>query len=129
MRGGKFDSFNDRRENSNKAKEALLARARKLAPQNDPDFVRRQEERAAIAKAREERLAAKEAERRAEEERIAAEKAAAEAERLRLAEEARVAKEAQERAEAEAYLALLAEQKAARDARYAARKARKKNKG
>ncbi len=126
MRGGKTDTFNDRREASAKAKEALLARARAVAPQNDPSFAERQAARAAAAQAREERDAAKLAARKAEDERLAAEKAAAEIERLRLTEETRVAKEAQEVAEADAYMLLVAEQKAARDARYAARKARKK---
>jgi hypothetical protein len=54
----------------------------------------------------------------AEAARRAAEQAAAEAERIRL--------EAEARAEAEREVFVLAEQKAARDARYAARKARKK---
>lgn len=127
MRGGKLDSFNDRRDNSAKAKQDLLERAKKLAPQNDPDFARRQAERAAAAKAREERDAAREAARKAEAERIAAEKAAAEAERIRVAEEERIAAEANKKAEEEAYMQLMAEQKAARDARYAARKARNKS--
>lgn len=128
MRGGKLDSFNDRRDNSAKAKQALLDRAKKLAPQNDPEFAKRQAERAAKAKEREEREAAKEAARKAEAERLALEKAAAEAERIRLAEEARIAAEKAKLAEEEAYMQLLVEQKAARDARYAARKARKKGK-
>ena len=120
MRGGKLDSFNDRRDNSAKAKQLLLERAKKLAPQNDPEFAKRQAERAAKAKAREARDA--------EAERIAVEKAEAEARRIREAEEARIAAEQAKLAEEEAYMALLAEQKAQRDARYAARKARKKGK-
>lgn len=126
MRGGKGDTFNDRRSDSAKAKQDLLARARKVAPQNDPDFAARQAARAEAARIREEREAEKIAARKAEQERLAAEKAEAEARRIREEEEAKAAKEAQEHAEAEAYMQLMAEQKAARDARYAARKARRK---
>jgi hypothetical protein len=83
----KGTSFNDRQENSAKAKLELLKRAREKSPMNDPDFAQRQAEKAAAAvireKERAERKAAKEAEKarleaeRIENERIAAEEAAA----------------------------------------------------
>ncbi len=100
----KGTSFNDRQENSAKAKLELLKRARENSPMNDPAFKQRMAEKAAAAavrdKERAERKAAKEAERirleaeRIENERIAAEEAIAEAkrqedERMRL--EARLA--------------------------------------
>ncbi|MFT3809180.1 MAG: DUF6481 family protein [Micropepsaceae bacterium] len=95
----KGTSFNDRQENSAKAKLELLKRAREKSPMNDPNFAQRMAEKAAAAAVREkeraERKTAKEAEKarleaeRIENERIAAEEAAiaaaaaqAEAERL-----------------------------------------------
>src|SRR6185437_11312588 len=126
MRGYKEKSFNDRLEEQ--AKAALLERARAKAPQNDPEFAKRQEERKRIAEEREAREAAragaKAAALRAEEERRAAEATARlEAERLAVEE-----REKAKREEADKLVRLLEEQKAARDARYAARKSRQKGK-
>jgi hypothetical protein len=126
MRGFKEKDFNDRLADQQKARQALLDRARKAAPQNDPEFAARQAERKRIAEERDVRLAAKAAEKaaalKAEAERKIAEEAARiEAERL-AAEEAEKAK----RADADKLVQLLADQKAARDARYAARKAKKR---
>jgi hypothetical protein len=42
----KGTSFNDRQENSAKAKLELLKRAREKSPMNDPDFAKRQAEKA-----------------------------------------------------------------------------------
>jgi len=126
MRGPKEKTFNDRLADQAKARAAQLERARAKSPQNDPEFAARQAERKRIADEREARLAARAAEKveqtRLEAERRAAEAAAKiEAERLE-AEEREKAK----RAEADKLVQLLAEQKAARDARYAARKAKKR---
>lgn len=115
---------NDRLSSAQQAKQALLAKFRQAAA--DPAVAERAAARSAVIAARqvreaekEKRLAAEAAERErlAELERIAQAEAAAQA----AAEAAE-----RERQEAEAALALLAQQKAARDARYAARKAAKK---
>ncbi|HWD27405.1 MAG TPA: DUF6481 family protein [Rhizomicrobium sp.] len=128
MRGFKEKTFNDRLEEQAKAKAALLERARKANPANDPEFAKRQEERKRIAEERETREKTR-AEARAEELRLAAEQKAA-AEVARLAAERLAAEEAEKakRAEADKLVTLLADQKAARDARYAARKTRQKGK-
>jgi hypothetical protein len=145
------DSFEDRRSTAEKARQAALERFRRLPRPDDPAVQARLQEQKAVAEAREARRAEREAERA----RLAAE-AAAEAARLKAEEEARqaalaaeaaaqrareeeAAREAAREAMAEQErkalsdmdakqraLAVLAEQKALRDARYAARKARKK---
>ena len=104
MRGPKEKTFNDRLADQAKARAAQLERARAKSPQNDPEFAARQAERKRIADEREARLAARAAEK-VEQTRLEAERRAAEADKL---------------------VQLLAEQKAARDARYAARKAKKR---
>ncbi len=124
MRGFKEKGFNDRLADQQKARQALLERARKAAPQNDPEFAARQAERKRIVEEREAREAARAEEKaaalKAEAERKIAEEAARiEAEKL-AAEEAEKAK----RSEADKLVQLLAEQKAARDDRYQARKER-----
>jgi hypothetical protein len=103
MRDFKGNSLQARRENAEKAKQALRQLAQSMPGPNDPAFVARQAELKAIAEAREARAAAR-----------AEAKAQAERERLE--------REAAEKA------ALEAKQKAERDARYAARKKRKKKK-
>jgi len=81
-------TFNARREDSMKAKQALLEKFKTRPGPDDPEFQRRMMERQAVAEARAAREAAKEAERRAEAERLAREEAARkEAERI-AAEEA-----------------------------------------
>jgi hypothetical protein len=126
MRPLRDTKFDDRLSTAAKAREAMLARARERLPQNDPEVARRHAERAAIAAARTLRQAAREAEKRAATEARLAEERAAElaaAEAFaREEEEKAVAK----RAELDKLATLLADQKAARDARYAARKARRK---
>jgi hypothetical protein len=113
------DEFSDRIGNSNAAKRAMLEKFRAKPKVDDPTVQARIAEQVALAKARDQRLADKKAQKEAE--RIAR---AAEAKRM---EEERIAAEKEaRRAEGEQALALLAEQKAARDARYAARKAKKK---
>lgn len=111
--------FNDRREHAANARAAMLERFRSRPAADDPEMVAKQAERKAVAEAREQRRAEREAARKAEDERIAAEKLAAE-----IAELERLEREAVEKAERDALLAV--EQKAARDLRYANRKKRKK---
>jgi hypothetical protein len=124
------DTFADRLETAAKAKQALLDRARAKDPTKDPEFVARQEARVAAARAREER----ETERRnAEIERRNAQRAEREAARAKAIADREAEKAAQAALEAQRaksslreQIELLAVQKATRDARYAARKARKK---
>jgi hypothetical protein len=118
-------TFADRLETAAKAKQALLEKARQKDPTNDPEFAARQAARVEAARLREERETEKRTAKLAEQAKVKAE---------REAEAARKAAEAE--AEAERIRsgkrpvskpALSAdEQKALRDARYAARKARKK---
>ena len=110
----KDDSFGSRIANAAKAREAVLARIRAQPGPGDPEFEKLKAERQASTKAREARLAEKQA---AKEEKLAKEAAEREAQlQVKEDEERRIADEA---------VALLASQKAARDAKYAARKARK----
>lgn len=126
MKGFKEKSLADRMSEAAKAKQAQLERARAKSPANDPNFAARQEERKKIAEAREIRAAER------EKEKLAAK--ICDAERRAAEEIARIEAEKQEaiRREAEAAerkireAALEIERKAARDARYAARKNRKK---
>ena len=126
MRGFKEKTFTDRLEVAAKAKQAQLERARAKSPLNDPDFATRQAERKRQADERAARLAARAAEKVAEAKRETERRALHEAERVaaeKLAEEVRLKAR---REEADRLVALAAEQKAARDARYAARKQRKR---
>ena len=110
----KDDSFGSRIANAAKAREAVLARIRAQPGPGDPEFEKLKAERQASTKAREARLAEKQA---AKEEKLAQEVAEREAQlQVKEDEERRIADEA---------VALLASQKAARDAKYAARKVRK----
>jgi len=118
----KNDSVNDRLAAAAKAKEAMLERFRARPGPNDPEQLKLQAERKAIAEARDARNAERRVAREAEAARLAAEKAAAaEARKVQAAEEAAAAAAAAEHA-----AALPALQKAARDARYAARQARRR---
>ena len=96
----KIPTFNDRAKASAEAKQAILAKFRTAPKPDDPEL--------------QQRLAERKAAKEAEEARLRAEKLAAEA-----AEAARLKEEAARRRQLEI------EQKAARDARYAARKARR----
>jgi Family of unknown function (DUF6481) len=121
MKGYKEKTFGDRISAASAARDAALAKFRARPSADDPEVVRRREERLAIAQAREvraaERMAVKEAEAKARAEREAIEKVEREARERREA----VEKVIREAAEA-------AERKAQRDARYAARKARQTKK-
>lgn len=115
MKKPKGDQFQDRIQNKAKAKQALLEKLKARPAADDPEVLKRQAERLAISEAREARAK----ERAAAKEREAAEQAARE-EAERAEEERRKIQEVEDEAK------LKAEQKAARDARYAARKNRKK---
>lgn len=117
------DTFADRLEAAAKAKQALLDRARANDRTKDPEFVARQEARAAAARAREERETERRNAKRAEQEAARA-KAIAEREAAKAAQAALEAQRA--KSSLREQIELLAAQKATRDARYAARKARKK---
>lgn len=119
MRGFKEKTFADRLQEAANARKAALERFRARPAPDDPQVVKRREERMRIAAAREARAA----ERRAQKEAEAAVRAEREAVE-RAEREARERKEAIEKLIRDS--AGAAERKAARDARYAARKARQK---
>ena len=121
MKGYKEKTFNDRRSAAASAREAALERFRSRPGPDDPEVIKRREERLAIAQAREVRAAQRQAVKEAE----AAARAEQEA-RDKVEREAREKREAIEKVIREA--AEAAERKKARDARYAARKARQAGK-
>ena len=123
----------ERRNAANDAKKALLERFKAKPAADDPAVLARQAERKAILEAREKRAIEKEKLRQEKLAREAAEKAAREAEaeaaRLAAEEAAQAEAKAKEAEEVERISRLLgdeAERKAKRDARYAARKSRKR---
>ena len=118
----KGDNFKDRATAAAEARKKLAEKFKAMPKPDDPRLQQLAAERKAIAEAREARMAER-AVAKAEEEARKAEEA-----KLRAVEEARAAEEARKRAieERAKQLQIAAEQKAARDARYAARKARKK---
>lgn len=118
MRGVKEKGFGERLSTAADAKKAALDRFRTRPPADDPAVLERQASRQAVALAREARAAERTAARLEKEARDAEEKRAREA-----AEAEQRDREITERIEREAALDL--ERKVARDARYAARKARK----
>ena len=115
------DKFDDRAQAAAKAKAAMLERFKARPAADDPRVLAKQAERQAILEAR----AAREAER--EQQRLADMERQAEAAKLEAAaREEQKARELQEMMdEQEREQALKVAQKAARDARYAARKARR----
>ena len=119
-------NFTDRRQDAAEAKKKLLEKFKTAPKADDPEVVAKRAERAAMAKAREERRAERERAKIAEQERKAAE-AAAEAEAAHAAANAEaIAREAEEKARIERTIADAAAMKAKRDERYAARKARQR---
>jgi uncharacterized membrane protein YgaE (UPF0421/DUF939 family) len=121
MSGYKGANFNDRRDAAASARKTMLEKFRAQPAPDDPAMVAQREERLKIAAARDARAAERKLLRDAELARKAAEEVARKAEA-----EARKAEEAAEALRAKAAaLELAAQQKAARDARYAARKARR----
>jgi uncharacterized protein DUF6481 len=107
-------NFDDRLSAAAAAKQALLERFRARPAADDPAVIAHQAALKEIADARDVRAAERKAAKDAEAARVAAEQAA------RRAQEQAAAVEAKARA-----AALEVERKAARDAKYAARKARK----
>jgi hypothetical protein len=107
-------NFDDRLSAAAAAKQALLERFRARPAADDPSEIARQAALKAIADARDARAAERKAVKDAEATRVAAEQAA------RRAREQEAVTQAKARA-----AALEAERKAVRDAKYAARKARK----
>ena len=118
-------TFADRLETAAKAKQALLEKARQKDPSNDPEFAARQAARVEVARLREERETEKRNARLAEQAKVKAER---EAEAARKAAEAQAEADRIRSGKRPVSKPALseAEQKALRDARYAARKARKK---
>ena len=107
-------NFDDRLSAAAAAKQALLERFRARPSPDDPAEIERQAALKAIADARDVRNAERKAAKEAEAARLAAEEAAKRVQEQVAAVEAKARAVAQE-----------AERKALRDARYAARKARK----
>ena len=108
------DNFSERRNAADKAKKGMLERFRARPSEDDPAAIERKAARHAVSKARESRIRAREAVAKERDEE-AARQARDQAER----------EAAESRAAADRSVNLLATQKAARDARYAARKARR----
>lgn len=121
MTAYKDDNFAHRMNAAANAKRTMLERFRARPGPDDPAVIEQQAVRHAVSDAREARAATRHAARQADATRQGAEEAARVAEQVvREAEEAdRVAEQAAGNA------ALEAQRKAARDARYAARKARR----
>ena len=115
MSGFKEPSFADRQKAAQEARQNILNKFRSQPGPDDPAVKQRQAEREAQAVARTKAKEAREV-AKAEQKRLEAEAAVAAAAQLAREKEEAVAKEAE----------LEAERKAARDARYAARKKKKK---
>jgi hypothetical protein len=128
MAGYKGADFNDRMTAAADAKKALMEKFRAKPAPDDPTVLARQAARQEILRQREIRQAEREIARQAElvrqaeleAARLAAETAREAERQAQIAEEARLAAE-----KAAAEKELEAQRKAARDARYAARKARR----
>lgn len=114
----KQKDFGDRLDAARDAKQAMAAKFRQRPGPDDPAVAERRAARAAVSAARDARIAEREAQRVAEGARVTAEREALVAEQAE--QEKRAASE-----KVENDVKLEAERKAARDARYAARKARK----
>jgi hypothetical protein len=134
MQSPRNDRHQDRAKTSEAARKSAQTRFAALAPKlDDPAVIERMQARVALAEARQERIANREAELRAIAEAQAIEAAAlaaaaaAEAAALRAqAEEAERALAANALAAKTRAIELVKEQKLARDARYAARQSRRK---
>ncbi len=114
----KQKGFGDRLSAARDAKQAMAAKFRQRSGLDDPAVAERRAARAAVSAARDARIVDREAQRVAESARLAAERETLAAEQAEQEKRAAI-----EKIENEARLE--AERKAARDARYAARKARK----
>jgi hypothetical protein len=121
MRGFKEQDLNERLARAAKARQEALEKFRARPPADDPEVIKRREERAAIAVAREMRIAERNSQKAKEAEERAAREAIEKVEREARERREAVAKVIRDAAEA-------AERKADRDRRYAARKARQSGK-
>ncbi len=117
MSGFKGQDLNERLERAAKARQAILEKFKSRPAADDPDVIKRREERLAIAEARKIREAEKAALKAKEAEERAAREAVEKVEREARERRAAVEKVIRDAAEA-------AERKAERDRKYAARKAR-----
>jgi Family of unknown function (DUF6481) len=126
MNGYKQNGFLDRRATAEAAKKAMLERFRAQPGADDPAVAERQRARQLIVEAREARTKAREEARITRERELAEQKARDEALAAQAAQEAAELAEREEREMADREVALQAAKKAERDARYAARKKRKK---
>jgi Family of unknown function (DUF6481) len=117
MSGFKGQDLNERLERAAKARQAILEKFKSRPAADDPDVIKRREERLAIAEARKIRDAEKAVRKAKEAEERAARDAIEKVEREARERRAAVEKVIRDAAEA-------AERKADRDRRYAARKAR-----
>jgi hypothetical protein len=118
----KSDDFRDRLSTAANARKAALEKFRSRPGPDDPAVIERQAAQLAIQQARDARIQERKAAREAEAARQAAAQAALVAE-----EKARAARSAADKeAAAQRAAAIAAERKAARDARYAARNARRR---
>jgi Family of unknown function (DUF6481) len=121
MKNIKEQNLDERLKRANEARRAILEKFKARPSDDDPEVIKRKQERAAVAAARE----AREAEKRRIKEAEAAERAEREAAE-KVARIEREKREAIERVIRESSEA--AERKAERDRRYAARKARQASK-
>ena len=121
MPGFKDNDIAERREASAQAKKAMLEQFRERRAAGQPASAERHAERLAVIEAREVRKVAKQAEK----ERQAVESKAREQEAAQLAETQEETKAAEKQRKADEGVKRAGDQKAARDARYAARKARR----
>ena len=130
MKAVKGYTFGDRLETQADARKAMLERFRARPGPDDPTVQARQAERASVAEARaireeqrrierEADAARRAAEKKAEEERLAAEELARQIDEMERKEREETERRAREENDE-------TEKKAARDARYAARKAKKR---
>ena len=119
-------SLAERREMAAKAKQAQLEAARAKAPANDPKFAERQAARWKVSEARDSRALDRKAQRSAEAKRKETAQAVEEAARVKAVAAAEQARATEAAAAAARAATSIIDRKAERDARYAARKARKK---
>lgn len=117
----KDQKFDERASTSVAAKQAMLERFKSRPPADDPAVLARRAERESVARARTEREAEREIQKREE-------AARREAERIAFEKDEKERKEREELERIERELALESARKTARDARYAARKAAKRRK-
>lgn len=117
--------FQERQAAATTARKALLERSKEIA--GDPAIAQRRAERQELAKARQVRAEARAAEKKVAAEKIAADAARAEEANQKAAAEQSLLRVTLQREEEQRQVAVLAEQKTARDAKYAARKAAKKD--